>query len=225
MLQVRVSVPNSTVEIMSRMNRLVIALVVGLLLVSPQVLARTDPDCPDGASASALFQILDEFGRPVDGANLLFTAANWDSTLSQLSDASGSVDLTCVPAGQGYDVTVLSSGKETTHVTVDASERPRRVRIIMRHREGRYVRVTLSGAPIPGVIVTITDSDGKPQKFQTDHDGVARHPPLTGDREAIFEVALGGFVSQRAHLPHDRKNGPVLFEMSLIPVCTPMRIQ
>jgi hypothetical protein len=168
---------------------------------------------------------VDESGRPIDGANLLFTASNWDSTLSQLSDAGGSVDVTCVPAGQGYDVTILSSGKETTHVTVDASERPERVRVVMRHREGRYVRVTHGGAPIPGVIVTITDSGGELREFRTVDDGVAQYPELTGDGEAVFEVALAGFVSQRARLSRDRKNGPLVFELSILPVCTPMQIE
>jgi hypothetical protein len=210
---------------MAEMNRLMVVLVAGILLGSEPVLARRVPDCTKGASASALFQILDEFGRPIEGANLRFTAGNRDSTLSQLSGAGGAVDVRCVPAGQGYDVTVLSSGKETTHVTVDASETPQRVRVVMRQREGRYVRVTHGGEPIPGVIVTITDSGGDRRTFRTEHDGVALYPELTGDGEAVFEVTLQGFVSQRAQLARDRKNGPLLFDLTILPVCAPMRIE
>jgi hypothetical protein len=185
----------------------------------------TSAGCPVGASAKAMFEIVDEQGRPMRDVSLILTASNWDSTLGMVSDSGGRVEILCLPAGDGYDVTVLNPGGGITHVSADASEEPRLLRIVVGHpAEGRYIRVTHRGSAIPGLSVKITDGGRPPQTVTTDQDGVARYPELTGSGEAVVDIFLAGFRREHARIDREHKNGPMLFDLTLLPVCEPMRV-
>ena len=159
-------------------------------------------------------------GVPLPGATVLFTASNWDSTLSQLSNDSGKASIFCVPAGGGYEVTVLKSGYETSHISTEA-RRDRPVVAIELHRVvGRYVLVMHRGVAIPGVTVTVTDSDGTVQTVTTDESGAAPFWQLKISGDAIIEISLPGFTQQRARIGSDFKNGPVVFDMPIETSCT-----
>jgi hypothetical protein len=82
------------------------------LSVCVSAFAHQASDCPEAAAAKAIFEVVDDTGRTVPGATVLFTANNWDSTLSQISDSSGRVNVVCVPAGDGYDVTVSTQATQ-----------------------------------------------------------------------------------------------------------------
>lgn len=174
------------------MNKAAVLTVITALFVRG-AFAATSTECPSAASAKAVFEIVDEQGRAVGGAKLLFAASNWNSTLIQSSDSSG----------RGRDT--LCAGW----------------RLLRRHgsKPFRYVRVMHRGSPVPGVPVKIIDSRGQPQNIETDEDGFARYPELTGSDEAEIEISLAGFAPQRASIGPDYKNGPQLFELSLLPVC------
>jgi hypothetical protein len=199
------------------------ATVMAVLAIGP--LFANPADCPELASAKVTFEVVDESGRAVAGARVLFTASNWDSTLSYISDSKGRVDVLCVPPGPGYDVTVIQPAYATAHVSASASDRPQTVRIVLHRARGRYVQVKHGGWPIPGVTVNITDSGGESRVVTTNGEGVATYSELSGEREATFDVSLDGFVSQKATLSHEHKNGPLLFELTIVPVCTPMRVR
>ena len=196
---------------------------VTIVVASSVSVAAKAADCRADASARAAFQIFDDYGRVLSGANLLFTAPHWSSTRSQFSGSDGKVDVMCVPEGTGYEVRVAYGGYDTAHVTATASETPQLVRIDLHRTQGRYVRVTAGGEPIPGATVTITESGGTSQVLETDTNGFAHHAELRGTGEAFFEVSFAAFVPQRARVGADYKNGPVLFEMELEPICTPVR--
>jgi|GEM_PF-4457125 len=202
------------------MNRLI---VIGILLLA--TFAGHASDCPREASANAVFLVVDENGRALPSATVLFTASNWDSTLVQSSDSAGRVEVLCVPAGDGYDVTVMHSGYAITHVSATASEDSKPVRIPLRRLAGRYVRVTHNGWPIPGATVMITSSGSTIQKLETDHDGFARFAELSGSGDAVFEISLAGFFTQRASIGREYKNGPLLFDLSVVPVCKPIQVE
>jgi hypothetical protein len=203
-------------------SRTTIVLVALTACVS--VFGRQASDCPEAAAAKAVFEVVEDTGRTVPGATVLFTAKNWDSTVSQLSDSSGRVTVSCVPAGHGYDVTVLYSGYAAAHVSARASAPPEVTRVHLQRLKGRYVRVTHGGGALPGVTVAITDSNGEAQLLQTDTDGFAHFAELKSGGDAVMELALEGFISQRARVNGDFKNGPLLFELAIVPVCTPMQV-
>jgi hypothetical protein len=107
---------------------------------------------------------------------------------------------------------------------VRASAAPEVIRVRLQRLKGRYVRVTHGGGAVPGVTVAITDSNGEVQLLQTDAEGFAHFSELESGGDAVMALTLEGFVSQRARVNRDFKNGPLLFELALIPVCTPMQV-
>ena len=205
---------------MKRKSQVVVVLT---LVLTSIVRAQSVTDCPRQAEGGVDVVVLDD-NRPVPGATVLFTAGNWDSTLSQLSDDCGRVSVVCLPPGDGYEVTVLKSGYAASHVTTSAKRDRPTVRVVLTRVAGRYVRVTHGGTAVPGVMVAVTDSDGTAQVITTDENGVAEFRQLSASGDATIETSLVGFTRQRARIGPEFKNGPVVFEMAIEPVCTPMKV-
>jgi hypothetical protein len=203
---------------MTRKRQLLAVLAV---LVTCGVSAQSVTDCPREAEAGVDVMIFAD-GVPVVGATVFFTASNWDSTLSQLSDDSGKVSIRCVPPGDGYEVTILKPGYAASHVTTSASRDRPGVRIELNRIAGRHVRVMHRGSELPGVIVIVTDSDGTTQTIITDDNGLAEYGHLKASGQATIAISLTGFTPQRALIGPDLKNGPLIFDMPIEPVCTPM---
>lgn len=183
--------------------------------------AQSVTDCPREADAGVDVMTLAD-GVPVVGATVLFTASNWDSTLSQLSDDSGKVSVLCVPPSDGYEVTILKSGYAASHVTTSATRERPVVRIELSRIAGRYVRVMHRGSELPGVMVIVTDSDGTAQTVTTAENGIAEYGHLKASGEATIDISLAGFTPQRARIGPDFKNGPIIFDIPIEPVCKPM---
>lgn len=176
-----------------------IVLLFALAVTHQSAYASPRAECPAAAAANAYFVVADGDGRPVEAANILFTASNWDSTISELTDARGSATVFCVPAGSGYDVTVSKKGFTSISLTVDVrtDNAPHRVTLPPSpRRPGRYVLVTSGGVEIPGVAVRIQDSDATIQNYQTDINGEVMFAQLTGAGAAIVENWQGLLVSE-----------------------------
>jgi len=191
------------------------------VLLTCVVSVQSVADCPRAAEAGVDVMILAD-GRPVARATVLFTASNWDSTLSQLSDDSGKVSVLCVPPGDEYEVTILKSGYAVSHVTTSARRDRPTIRIELTRIAGRYVRVTHRGSELPGVMVIVTDSDGIVQNTTTNENGMAEYAHLKAPGEATIDISLVGFTRQRARIGPDFKNGPIIFDMPIEPVCARM---
>jgi hypothetical protein len=174
-------------------------------------------DCPTQAKGNASFLIVDEAGRALPGAQVRFTATTWDSTLVYTADADGKVDVVCVPLGGYYDVTFLHPSYESVHVSVIAEEEPQTKRIVMKCAEGRYARVTLDGYPVPGATVIVGEANEFPWAQGTDDDGLVVYPELHGEGESFMATSLDGFVPQRTLLRGSDRNGPIRFELTVIP--------
>jgi len=198
------------------------AILLLLCIASP---AAAKADCPAAAPASAAFAVRNEKGEPLQGANLLFTARNWDSTLSQLSDDEGHVTVYCVPAGKEYDVTISHKGYRTAHLAVEAGKNEPHYVVSLASlppSPGRYVLVRSGEVEVPGVTVRIVNFDGSVQELQTGVDGKALFAPLAGNGDASFEISLSGFTTRQAQISANLKNGPIVFVISPLPPNQPI---
>jgi hypothetical protein len=189
------------------------------ILLMPQLSLATVPDCPSQAAGNSRFRIVDEAGDAVRDATVGFTAENWDSVIIQVSDESGSVSVLCVPVGEGYDFTVMKNGYAASHVTATATTGFFVTPVRLVRMVGRKALVTHRGYAIQGVVVRIHDSTGDLQEVQTDASGAATFAHLSDEGEAVFEVVLAGFVTQRVRIPAPFKNTPVLIDLQIEPVC------
>lgn len=190
------------------------------MIVAATALA-SQPNCPAQAMASANLRIVDTGGKPVADAEVRFTGAKWDSAVIQHSDVDGNVAILCVPPASGYDVTVLKPAFAAAHITTSAAESATAVRTIALAKPfGQAVRVTIGGAPVPGVTVRITDADGSSQTVETGESGEAPFARLRANGGASFEVVLPGFFAQKAQLQPDAKNGSITFELTVVPMGT-----
>jgi hypothetical protein len=199
-------------------------LLCGILAIvfMPQLARASVSDCPSQAAGNSRFRIVNEAGEPIPGATLRFTAENWDSVIIQVSDESGSATIFCVPVAEGYELTVMKDGYAVLCVTATATLDSFVAPVPLLPMVGRNVLVTHRGDAIQGVVVRIRDSNGTVQEVETDASGAATFARLTDEGEALFEVVLAGFVTQRVRTSPPFKNSPVLFDLQIEPVCRPM---
>ncbi|HET7436438.1 MAG TPA: hypothetical protein VFN10_17135 [Thermoanaerobaculia bacterium] len=184
----------------------------------PSLRAAVQPaDCPGESKGGASFQIVTESGSPVVGAQLSFTADNWDSTLIQWSSPGGMVDVECVVAGEGYDVTIYGRDTAVLQVSADASPHPLLRRVILPQLRGPSIRVMHEGSPVPRARLRITGADGSVQDCTSDRDGFVRaHVSSKGDTE--IDVTLAGFFPQHARFSEELMTRAIVFDLSMTPV-------
>jgi len=101
------------------MRLLLILLLLPGCTAASKYVPVADPGCPGPANAAVSVTVTSD-GEVISGAEIRYTAENWDSTIIQLTDASGETVVQCVMPGDGYDLQVSKAGYQPRHLRVNA---------------------------------------------------------------------------------------------------------